>query len=96
MQSQELVQDYIVMCKVIEAKLTKDSSTFFSSMNVYCEVKFTSTQVEFDLTSGAPSLRPAVLEAKKATAACTGQNPRWQEIFSFNYQKLTKLGQKHL
>ena len=84
------------MCKVIEANLTKDSSTFFTSMNVYCEVKFTSTQIEFDLSSGAPNLKPATQEAKKMTTACTGQNPRWQEIFSYNYQKLSKLGQKHL
>jgi hypothetical protein len=36
-------QDYQVVCKINEAKLSKDLSTFFSSMNVYCEVKFTAT-----------------------------------------------------
>jgi len=54
-----------VICKVIEAKLSKDLSTFFSSMNVYCEVKFTSQ----GLQTGA-----SVVE-KKATVPHSGTNP---------------------
>ena len=44
-------QDYLVNCKVIEAKLSKDLSSFFSSsINVLCEIKFNNTQVEFSST----------------------------------------------
>jgi len=42
---EDLYQNYTVICKVIEAKLSKDLSTFFSSMSVYCEVKFTNTKL---------------------------------------------------
>jgi hypothetical protein len=44
---ENLQQDYIVVCKVLEAKLSKDQSTFFSSMNVYCEVRFQNTQINW-------------------------------------------------
>jgi hypothetical protein len=41
----------MVNCKVIEAKLSKDLSSFFSSsINVLCEIKFNNTQVTFEPT----------------------------------------------
>jgi len=83
-----------VVCKVLEAKLSKDQSTFFSSMNVYCEVRFQNTQITW-----TPSYQDGENqgnEITKNTAAATGQNPKWEEEFSFNYQKLTKTGIRHL
>ena len=71
-------QDYHVICKVIEAKLEEDLSTFFSNMNVYCEIKFTSEKSE----------------TKHTTKTVSGQNPTWAEIFTFNYRRMTKHGLK--
>lgn len=90
--STDLYQSYTVICKVIEAKLSKDLSTFFSSMSVYCEVKFTNTQIEFEPRNA----QSKTTVTKKSTDCETGQNPSWSDIFSFNYERLTKQGQKQM
>lgn len=60
-----------MVCKVIEAKLTKDQSTFFSSMNVFCEIKFTNSEIQFD-SDNLARLTYKTLEDKKVTPSGTG------------------------
>lgn len=60
---------------------------------MYCEVKFTTTQAEWGQDRQVTQLES---EIKKQTCTYNGQNPQWQEMFSFNYQRLTKFGQKQL
>jgi hypothetical protein len=47
-------------------------------MNVYCEVKFTADR-ETQIFN---------------TKTVSGKTPEWDEVFTFNYKKYTKLGQK--
>lgn len=41
-----LYHEYLVQCTIKEAKLSKDLSSFFGQMSVYCEVKFHSTSLK--------------------------------------------------
>ena len=41
-----LYHEYLVQCTIREAKLSKDLSSFFGQMSVYCEVKFHSTSLK--------------------------------------------------
>jgi len=61
-------QDYSVICKVIETKLSKDLSTFFSSMSVYCEVKFSTIPLEL----GKQYAAKGEVAQKKNTGVDTG------------------------
>lgn len=86
----QLFQDYLVICRVLEASLSKDLSTFFSSMNVFCQVTFKNTKVIWDEVPYKVQNLPE--EVKKQTDVATGQTPQWQATFSFGFQRLSKYG----
>ena len=67
-------------------------------MNIYCEVKFANTQMSWLKNVGKHAVNPVseTTVTSKNTQVSTGQNPKWNEQFSFSYQKLTKLGHKQL
>lgn len=62
-------------------------------MNVYCQIKFSNSEIHFD-SDNLTKMTYKTMEDKKVTPSGTGQNPRWpHQTFTFGYQKLSKLGQ---